>query len=144
MRHREPWVVAFLVIVSLLVAACGAAAEGSATESEPARLEPIEGSDISRVILTEQAFKRLEMQPAAVDVDARNRLVIPYAAVYYGPTGETWTYTNPEPLTFVRHPISIVRFDGDLALLSDGPPPGTAVVTVGAAELYGVETGVGH
>jgi hypothetical protein len=29
-------------------------------------------------------------------------------------------------------------------VLSNGPATGTAVVTVGAAELYGTETGVGH
>jgi hypothetical protein len=29
-------------------------------------------------------------------------------------------------------------------LASSGPPPGTAVVTVGAAELFGTEYGVGE
>src|SRR3989304_5392920 len=35
-------------------------------------------------------------------------------------------------------------FDAALAALSDGPVPGPPVVTVGAAELFGVESGVGH
>jgi hypothetical protein len=58
--------------------------------------------------------------------------------------GETWTYTSPEPLTFVRAPITVEAIDADLAYLSAGPAPGTEVVTVGAAELFGVESGVGH
>jgi hypothetical protein len=37
-----------------------------------------------------------------------------------------------------------VRIDGDRAILSDGPAPGTEVVTVGAAELLGTEYEVGE
>ena len=34
--------------------------------------------------------------------------------------------------------------DGDVAVLSSGPPVGTRIVTVGVAELFGTEFGVGH
>lgn len=71
------------------------------------------------------------------------RKVVPYAAVLYDAHGDTWVYTNPEPLIFVRHRISVDYIDGDLAVLSDGPPSGTAVVTVGAAELFGTEFEIG-
>lgn len=71
------------------------------------------------------------------------RPVAPYAAVIYGLQGDTWLYTNPEPLTFVREPVTIDFIDGDLAVLVEGPPAGTVVVTAGAAELYGTEFGVG-
>ena len=68
--------------------------------------------------------------------------VLPYAAVLYDANGDTWTYTNPEPLVFVRHKISIDRVDGESAILAEGPDAGTKVVTVGAAELIGTEFGV--
>jgi hypothetical protein len=70
------------------------------------------------------------------------RKVVPYAAVLYGVNGETWVYTNPEPLVFVRQPIVIDYVEDDLAVLSEGPEAGTEIVTVGAAELFGAETGV--
>lgn len=70
------------------------------------------------------------------------RIVIPYAAVVYTPLGDTWVYTNPEPLVYVRRPIVVDYIAGDLAYLTVGPPTGTRVVTVGSAELYGAETGV--
>lgn len=70
-------------------------------------------------------------------------LVVPYSAVVYGLHGETWAYTNPEPLTFIRHPITVEYIEGGQAFLSDGPPIGTSVVTVGAQLLYGADTGVG-
>jgi hypothetical protein len=69
--------------------------------------------------------------------------VVPYAAVLYDARGNTWVYTTPNPLTFVRHVIHIDYIEGDLAVLSDGPPSGTEVVIVGAAELFGAETGIG-
>jgi hypothetical protein len=71
------------------------------------------------------------------------RKLVPHAAVLYDPKGNTWVYTNPEPLVFVRHPISVDYIDGDLAVLSDGPPPGAKVVTVGVAELFGTEFEIG-
>jgi hypothetical protein len=72
------------------------------------------------------------------------RKVVPYSAVIYGAHGETWVYASPEPLTYVRHPVSIDYVDDDLAVLSEGPPAGTDVVTVGVAELFGAEFEVGH
>ena len=72
------------------------------------------------------------------------RLTVPYAAVVYDATGGTWVYTNPEPLVFVRHRINVAYIEDNLAVLSDGPPAGTAVVTDGAIELFGVEFKVGH
>jgi hypothetical protein len=67
------------------------------------------------------------------------RKVVPYGAVYYDGKGYAWVYVNPKPLVFERQRVGVERVVGDLAVLSDGPPVGTAVVTVGAAMLYGAE-----
>ena len=72
---------------------------------------------------------------------AGTRKVVPHAAVLYDAKGKAWVYTNPEPLVFVRHGVSVDYIDGDRAVLSDGPAAGVAVVTVGAAELLGTEYG---
>jgi hypothetical protein len=71
------------------------------------------------------------------------RRVIPYSAVLYDLKGEAWVYTSPQPLGFVRQRVSVDYIDGELAVLLEGPPAGAAVVTVGATELYGAESGVG-
>lgn len=85
-------------------------------------------------------------QPVLVEIarSGSHRQVVAYAAVIYGLNGETWVYTNPEPLAFVRHYVTVDYIDGNLAVLLEGPPAGTAVVEVGAAELFGVELGVGQ
>ena len=67
---------------------------------------------------------------------------VPYAAVVYDIEGNTWIYTNPEPLTFVRQPIVIDHIYGDTAFLAESLPGDLSVVTVGVIEIYGTETGV--
>jgi hypothetical protein len=139
MKHTKQWIAGALIVAGLQLAACGQTTAPAATHAEPAKVEHIEGSELSRVILTAEAAKRLDIQTIQVQDK-----VVPYASVIYDLHGVTWTYTNPEPLTFVRHRIDVDRIEGDRAILTDGPPSGTAVVIVGAAELFGTELGVGH
>jgi hypothetical protein len=251
MKNMNRWIVATFVVLSLLLAACGS---GSGEEKiPPSKLEPIEGSEYQRVVLTEKAAERLGIQtmplteeqvvrtrtvggqvvavpeaeagpvwarvsldktefdqvdqdlptlvlaldsdeeedrgwpaepdegpgrddPEDVDLPGEDlaeelyylmdspehglevgqavlveltlaaqetlHKIVPYQAVLYGVHGETWVYSNPEPLVYVRLPIVIDFIEGDLAYLSEGPQVGTAVVTVGASELFGTETGV--
>lgn len=117
-------------------------------KSEPAKVESVQGTELNRVTLTAKAAERLDIQTAPVryaqvSPSRIQRKVVPYSSVIYDLNGKTWVYTSPESLTFVRHSIIIDYIDADLAVLSDGPPLGTLVVTVGVAELYGIDTGVG-
>ena len=140
MKHRERWLVVILIVACLALSACsgGAGTEAAAEEVPPVVLEPIDGTDLNRVILSERAAERLGIETVQVQ-----GMAIPYAAVIYDVNGETWLYTNPDTLVYVRHPIVIDRVDGDQAMLLEGPPAGTAIVTVGVPELYGADTGVG-
>jgi hypothetical protein len=79
---------------------------------------------------------RVELQQSGSE---EKHKVVPYSAVYYDATGSTWVYVNTEPFVFERRRIGVERVMGDLAVLSDGPPIGTAVVVVGAPLLYGAE-----
>lgn len=249
LRTNRLLVASVLIVASLLLLACGGTSDTS-IESEPAEVEQVEGTDLSRVILSPAAAERLDIQTAPVrdeivvrkrtfggvvvtapasedaddssvwvrvvlseseanevdrdqtavvfrtgthddggesaftadvvvisDVDEPSgasaelyfvvdgaapglapgqsalvevtlfggpRKIVPYSAVIYDLHGDTWAYTSPEPLVFVRHSITVDYIEGDTAVLFDGPTAGTAVVTVGAAELLGVELGVGQ
>jgi len=79
---------------------------------------------------------RIELQLAG---DEGKQKVVPYGAVYYDAKGAAWVYVNTAPFTFERQRIGVDRIEGDLAVLTEGPPVGTPVVTVGAALLYGAE-----
>jgi hypothetical protein len=139
------------VLLGLVVVMAAGACEKSGAESDSggtdlSTVEPIEGTDVARVTLTQDAAARIDLQTAPVRLlrGSDRRLEIPYAAVLYDPEGETWTYTSPEPLVFIRAPITVARIQGSTAFLSSGPPAGTEVVTVGAAELLGTEYEVGE
>jgi biotin carboxyl carrier protein len=87
--------------------------------------------------------QRVKVQVQLGD-NGKERLTIPYGALIYTPDGATWVYTSPEPLVYVRHRIKVDYIEGNLVVLSEGPPVGTAVVTDGSVELYGAEFKVGH
>ena len=143
MRQGHRRMAELLIVSGLLLSGCAQVSEEEGSiENEPAKVEPIEGTDLVRVILTADAAERLDIQADPIREATGSGTVIPYAAVFYTADGATLTYTNPEPLTYVRAPIVVDHIKGDLVFLSDGPPSGTAVVTRGAAELFGTETGV--
>lgn len=136
-----------LVVVGflgLLVAACGPASiTGQATEP-PVVVEKDEATGTKRLALSAKAAERLGIATVAVSAGPTgNGLAVPYGAVLYDQHGDTWTYTSPAERVFVRAAITIDAITDGLAILSAGPPLGTAVVTVGTAELWGVESGVG-
>jgi multidrug efflux pump subunit AcrA (membrane-fusion protein) len=147
MLHINRWlIVVLLLIAGLQLAACNTAETSEAAPEKASVVEPIEGTELNRVLLSQKAAERLDIQTAQVrqeQVDGTQRLVIPYGALIYDLNGDTWVYTRPEPLTFVRAPITVDYIEGDIAVLTDGPTSGTEVVTVGVAELYGADTGIG-
>jgi multidrug efflux pump subunit AcrA (membrane-fusion protein) len=141
MPHGRRWIAGLLILSGVVLSACSAVPEEEEALNEPATLEAIDGSDVSRITLTAEAVERVDIQSDPA-LDARTGVVIPYSALFYTATGDTWAYTNPEPLTFVRVPVVVDHISGDRAFLSDGPPAGMEVVTQGATELYGTETDV--
>jgi hypothetical protein len=113
-----------------------------ANDEHPSSVKPIKGTTRSEVRLSARAAKRLGIRTASIRVKriaGSEREILPYSAVLYDAQGNTYTYTNPEPRVFVRQRVKVDRIEGGEAILSHGPPAGTAVVTVGAPELHGVE-----
>jgi hypothetical protein len=127
-----------LVGLVLTVSACGGSSDSPAPP-EPAKITKLAGGG-DQITLTADAARRIDVKTTAAESDGGNT-VIPYSAVLYDPDGAAWTYTSPKPLVFVRADITVDRIDGERAILAKGPAPGTAVVTVGATELWGVEYG---
>jgi hypothetical protein len=124
-----------LATAALPLAGCTEVETETATGYEPSTLEPVKGNDDrQRVKFTAEGARRVDLQTASV-----RRNVVPYAALIYDPEGKTFVYTSPKPLEYLREEVKVDRIDGDRVLLSRGPPAGTRVVTVGAAEVYGTE-----
>ncbi len=126
-----------ILVAVLGVSAC-AEVPSNLVEDQPYELEPIEGTDLQRVKLSDETAARIDLQTASVRPAGRGTAV-PHAALIYNPDGVVFVYTRPAPQTYVRAPVTVRRVEGAQALLSDGPPAGTVVVTVGAAELLATE-----
>ena len=145
-RLSRRWVFAVLILAGLPLSAC-TGHDAAAHKEHPSEVSKIEGSELSRVTLTEKAMQRIDLRTTSVreqGTDGSARLAVPYSSLIYDPSGRTWVYTSPQPRTFVRQQVQVDRIEGDWVLLSDGPAVGTEVASVGVAQLYGSETGVGH
>jgi hypothetical protein len=126
---------------ALVFGLAGCSDDGSSSNAvAPATIETV-GQD-KRITLTAEAARRIALETTAITTQGGTS-TIPYSAVVYDASGSTWAYTTAGPLVFVRSPIEVERIEGEVAVLSRSPAAGTEVVTVGAAMLYGVETGVG-
>jgi hypothetical protein len=149
MRHSRSWIAILGLLIALpQLSACTQTSAEATGGEEPATVEQVEGSkDVSRLTLTPKAVERLGIQTAQLSEDTvagKRRKVVPYGAVLYLADGRTSVYVTSAPNVYVRQPITVDLIEGDRAILSAGPAVGTVVVSVGAAELYGIETGVGH
>ena len=133
----------------VLAVAAGALALTGCTQVEefestysPTSVKPLEGhDDIQQVTFTADAARRAGLQTATVSRLGRETS-IPYAALIYNEEGNTYTYVTRKPLVFVRERIAVDHIEHGRVVLRRGPPPGTRVVTTGAAEVYSAEFGV--
>jgi hypothetical protein len=136
------------LVVALALSGCAKTAEVAVKRKEPVKVDKVAGTNFKRLQLEPAAATRIRLRTEPVQALHRfggttERTTVPYGAVIYDAKGATWVYTNPEPLVFLRAPVTVDYFEGDVAVLLAGPPTGTAVVTDGASELTGVEFGVG-
>jgi hypothetical protein len=139
-----------LLATGLLLSGCGKKADAG-EKYHPAKLEDTDKKDIKKITLDAKAAERTGIETAAVTEEVVTvggaqvtRKVVPYGALMYDKKGHTWLYTSPQPLVFVRAPIEVEDVQGNRVILTEGPPVGTAVVTVGAVELMGAEHKYGH
>ncbi len=149
MKHR--WlIVAALLAVTLGLAACSESAEELGEASGAAgRAVVSKETGLSKVTLTREAYERLAITTSPVTGVAGSGqsaptglAIVPSSAVLYDAQGDTWTYISLRKQTFERAQVTVDHFQGRVAYLKDGPAPGTAVVTVGVPELFGIEQGV--
>src|SRR4030095_2622565 len=127
-----------LMLLVLPLSACAPAAVPE-EEENPVTLEPIAGTDLNRLTLTEKAAERLGLETEPVISQQGNgvdQLVVPYAALLYDTSGQAWVYVSVEPLVFMREAITVDSIQGDQVILSEGLEAGANVVTLGATELY--------
>lgn len=139
MQHHTGWIIAIMV-AALPLAGCGKGTAKTVPEA-PATVEKQE-SGIGRITLKVRAAERLGIEFVEVTKSGQ-RLEAPYAALLYDASGGEWVFISPQPNVFTRTEIKVELIEGDRLYFSKGPAAGTKLVTSGAAQLYGIEFGVG-
>jgi hypothetical protein len=143
---------AIVAIVALLVLTAWAATAGRTEQAQPAHRSPgtveaVGDSEFSLITLTPGGAEKIGLDVIRVERTGHpaGRLVVPDSALVYGADGTTWVYASAgDPLRFRRQVVHVAAVDGPRAILSHGPAAGTAIASVGSAELYGTEFEVGH
>jgi hypothetical protein len=139
------------VAATLALSACGAPSSPSPAEA-PAVVVPPHGNSLGEVVLQPGADGRLGLKTEPIrdattigadfDQDAPPRTVVPLSAVIYDVDGTTSIFVRTAPRTYERERVTVIDVVDDSAVLQNGPPLGTAVVTTGGVELLGAEKGV--
>ena len=141
---RRVTVLSALAALALPLGGCAKVKSEEEQGEKAAKVEKIGDTGRNKVILLEEAAKRLGIETAPVSTLDAHHEAVPYSALIYDAEGHSWVFTTSENLSYVKAPVTVDRIDGDKAILTEAPPPGTQVVTQGAAELFGVEDGIGE
>ncbi len=142
---------AMVALIAIGLPLMGCKKDKVAEKHHPAKVEESGTKGIMKVTLEARAAERIGLETAPIREEQVTlaggtvmRKVVPYGALMYDKKGDTWTFTNPEPLVFVRQHVVVERIDGNRVILAEGPPTGTVVATVGSALLMGAEHKYGH
>ena len=159
MRAPTMWLASSLLLTGISTTACSgvAGAEPSADDRSAVVVTATKDGKPSRLTLSEAAVARLDIQTAVVREASKlarphragshtsaGELAVPYGAVFYDEQGSAWAFVRLSARTYARQQLVVDHISGRTAFLDSGPQPGTPVVDVGAAELWGAEFGVGE
>ena len=106
MRNQLAVLILIASVVLLVLLDRGTKVSDNSVKTEPAKVEPIQGTDFKQVTLTAKAAERLGIKtvPVREEISARTdtlKLVVPYDSIIYGLNGETWVYINPKSLVTI-------------------------------------------
>lgn len=139
--QRRRWSAAIALSALLFLTGCRDLSTEEEAGYEPATVEPVKGTDLARVTVTEDGARRIGLDTTSVTTRGE-QVVVPESAVWVDVNGEEWVYTSPETLVFVRAQVVVDRYVDGVAVLSTGPAAGTEVASIGVAQLIGTEFGI--
>ncbi len=130
--------------VGNLTASAGDPTQPASPVAAPPTANPAAGTVDLFYELDNRAVKYSPGQRVGVSlflISKADSLTTAWAAVIHDIHGGTWVYEQAGERTFVRRRVVVRYVVGETAVLAAGPAPGAQVVTAGAAELFGAETG---
>ncbi|MCB5275698.1 hypothetical protein BJG92_03249 [Arthrobacter sp. SO5] len=145
-QRRLPLAAAVCAAILFTLPGCAqtAAVTAPVNVNDPAKVEKNATTGIAKLTLTERGLERLELKTDTVKAGTGTDVLMPYASLLYDANGKTWVYTNPAPRVYQRQSVTVSKVEAGLVTATAGPPVGSTVVTVGAAELFGAEFDTAH
>jgi hypothetical protein len=131
---------AVVVVLSAALAGCSVETT-TAHPYKPASVGAATADGVKPVTFTDEGARRIGLTTSTVTT-VGGRTIVDYAALIYDSKGASWVYTVADPLTFLRVKVEVAEVERAQVYLVAGPLPGTSVVTVGSAQLYGEELGI--
>ena len=104
------------------------AIENKATQNTNTTLSPAQRVSVALKLRSKQA----------------NQSTVPWSAIVIDIYGGNWVYVQKDAQSFERKRVFVDYVSVDTAVMHDGLKAGDKVVTNGALELFGVETGFTH
>ncbi len=140
-RRPSAWLVLSAVVVALVWVVWPQPTPSEGDVLEAAHVE--EGDGPMRIILTQDAASRIDLRTATVEQDG-DAVVVPDSALMWDGGGTAIVYEEVDDLTYSPVTVELDHQNDGRAWLVSGPEAGAVVVSLGAAELYGVQHGIGH
>lgn len=144
----------FNLITLALIASC-TRHESKYTKINPAKLEKRDGETNPFIVLTLEAEKRLDIQVDKIGqvhlVQGKRSFQFPASSILYDTFGKTWVYVRQSDTSsqsvYHRVEVELIKVDRKVAFVAADKNGQTfttyLIVSVGAAELLGTESGVG-
>ena len=143
-QRRLPLAAAVCAALAFTLPACAQPSVTPASVAEaPAKVEKNVNTGIAKLTLTQRGVERLDLKTEPVAAGTGTDVLLPYASLLYDANGKTWVFTNPAPRVYERQAVSVTKVEAGTVTANAGPAVGAAVVTVGAAELFGAEFNTG-
>jgi hypothetical protein len=128
--------------VACLPAACAGAAPDEEEEAELFQTKLVELKDHPghhSITFSTTGAERADVGTTPVTGSDSERK-LPYAALLYNGDGSTFVYTATGPRTYRYTPIHLEKVvDSTTIVFTEGPKPGTPVVTSGVPQVHGAD-----
>jgi hypothetical protein len=130
-------------IAVLLLNAC-TDHKSSRTKIQPSEvLKATDPSKSATILLASEAKNRLEINSQAFPRGKDGKQAVPISALLYDTSGFAWFFVEDSPLKFHREKVRVLKTENNQILVESSFDALLPVVIQGAAELNGIESGVG-
>lgn len=133
----------FMTLLALLTFGC-TKSKSAYQKIQPAKVEKSSDSSTPPVVtLTVEAKARLGIEVVKYATAPGGNVTLPLSSLLYDNQGKTWVFIESKENEFQRHDVQVVETHKNQISIRPSFSNSALIVSHGAAELFGTESGVG-